>query len=158
VKSRIVYLRPLQVAYIRRVGPYAVSAKQAWERVFQICEEKGVRAAAGPGYGLLRDDPHQAGPDKARYDACIALKPELGLDLAGVFGVQTLPGGAFLRVNFKGDPSEAGSVLSRLYRAEAHERGLRVDTNRPFLEIYPVDPGSIDVTEVKMDLCVPVAI
>ena len=150
------YLRPLSVVFVRSTGPYEKSAIDAWSRMLGWLDDNEMRATLDVGIGFMRDNPSEVGPFLRRYDACVAVRPGVGPDLAAGIGRQTLPGGAFAAYSHVGSHVEIPRLFSQLHRDWVPRRGLSVDYGRPFIEIYKSDPAKIAAGERVTELLVPV--
>lgn len=157
MSNAFVYLRPLNVTFIRVQGPYATAAAEAWERVFHWLDKSGTRRAAGCGYGLMLDDPRTTPAGKCRYDACIEMLDDYHDIISRDFGFRRLPGGAYARRRHVG-PANGGitGVVSSLREEWAPQNGLLIDTKRPVIEIYLDDPAKIAAEKRRVDICLPV--
>ena len=94
MKSNLVYLRPLRVAFVRSTGDYATSSGEAWGRLFSWLEQNGLNTYPGCGYGLFLDDPATVASGDCRYEACIEMSTLPEYRAEGSLQVRTLPGGA----------------------------------------------------------------
>lgn len=87
-----------RVAYLRHIGPYASeSIGPVWGRLMAWAGPRGLLRPGVPGFGVSWDNPEVTPPENCRYDACIAIGPEVdALELAEAgISVQTLPGGLY---------------------------------------------------------------
>ena len=155
---RVTYrcIRPLTVVYVRALGPYAASSREAWTVMNEWLSRRQVRFRAKQGYGYFRDNPRLTAPELLRYDACVPVTFGLEPPTGGEVAVQTLPGGVYAVHTHVGSYAEAGEVLSRLHREVVPKRGLSPDYDRPFLAIYLNDPALTREVHRRTELCVPV--
>ncbi|MBZ2172267.1 GyrI-like domain-containing protein [Nitratidesulfovibrio sp. SRB-5] len=87
-----------RVAYLRHIGPYAgETIGPVWGRLMAWAGQRGLMRPGVPGFGVSWDNPEVTPPENCRYDACIAIGPEVdALELAEAgISVQTLPGGLY---------------------------------------------------------------
>ncbi len=87
-----------RVAYLRHIGPYASETiGPVWGRLRAWAGQCGLLRPGVPGFGVSWDNPEVTPPEYCRYDACIAIRPEVdALELAEAgISVQTLPGGLY---------------------------------------------------------------
>ena len=152
----IVYLRPLNVAACRKVGPYAESSAAAWSKVFAWLNGTGMIRQIGTGYGLLLDDPRQTPPEKCRYEACVELLDEARGVVPPEFNVRRLPGGAYARQRHLGGTVGLAQTISKLRSEWVPQYGVIVDTRRPVIEIYLDNPDLVPVERQRVDVCMPV--
>lgn len=158
MNTSLVYLRPVQVAYVRVRGPYAVSSAQAWEKMLAWLDAHMIRNVVERGFGLAHDDPRCVDQRALRYDACVQIPVDTMPDAFREFSVQTLPGGAFARRRYVGPHSGIRDEFHNMRSTWAPARGLALDNKRPFVEIYLDDPLRCPPNELRTDLCIPVMI
>lgn len=158
MSNAFVYLRPLNLTFIRAQGPYAEASAEAWARVFDWLDKSGHRQSAGCGYGLMLDDPRTTPPEKCRYDACIEMADGFQDSISREFGFRRLPGGAYARRRHIG-PAEGGvtGLVATLRDQWAPQNGLLIDTKRPVIEIYLDNPAKVPAEKRRIDICLPVA-
>lgn len=153
----VVYMRPMAVAYVRRIGPHAEAGPEAWDKLKSWLEIKGLRRRVSCGYGLARHNHRLVGNVTAQrcYDACCELpdgaehEPSAGVDR------QMLPGGAFLRMRLRSGLASIGPAFTALCHEHAPRLCLAPDPTRPLVEVYfDNKPGSTE--EFRVDLCLPV--
>lgn len=156
MKSNLVYLRPLRVAYMRSTGDYAHSSGEAWERMFHWLAHNGLNTYPGCGYGLYLDDPATvAGPD-CRYEACIEMSTLPEHRAQGSLQVRKLPGGAYVRERYIGCYSTMGEKALKVRRGWSSTGGLALDERRPVVQIFLDDPRRNVAAELRSDVCMPV--
>lgn len=155
----VVYMKPRQVAYVRRTGLYRDSSVQAWDAMMTWATRNGVRQLLTCAYGLTLENSDSGSSEGCRYDACIELPAGFPPGNASALSVQTLPGGAFARVRHLGPYSEANSSV-RMLREQwlAQQPNLKLDRRRPVMIIYLDDPMLRAAETLRCDVCVPVAI
>ncbi len=154
--SGFVYLRPLNMAYIRAQGPYARSAHEAWDKVFKWLDDTGMRASVGTRYGLMLDDPSVTAPEKCRYDACIEMIDGYQEWITKDFAYRRLPGGAYARRrHVGGDTLQAATQTLR--EAWAPDNGLVIDPRRPVIQIFLDDSKKVADEKRRFDVLFPVA-
>jgi AraC family transcriptional regulator len=150
------YVRPRTVVYVRRMGPYKTSAREAWRVLTEWLERRGGGVRARRGIGLFRDNPLVTEPDLLRYDACIELMGDVDADPEAGVARQTLPGGVYGVHTHVGSYDQTGWAFSQLHRELLPRRGLTIDYGRPFLAIYLNDPKVTPAVHRRTDLCIPV--
>lgn len=155
-RAGLVYLRPVQVAYFRYQGSYAKSSVDAWAAMFSWLDASGLRAAVGRGYGLQRDNPQEVGLGACRYDACVEVPDGLDPGLLDKVSMQKLPGGAYARTRHVGSYEDVSRVITSMRDGWMSSNQLMIDTRRPIVTIYLVDPKNADTKQLKADVCLPV--
>lgn len=156
MSTGLVYLRPQTVCYVRVRGPYAISAKQAWDKLAAWADVQGIRPSVRNGFGLVRDNPRIKAPADCRYDACIELPDGLIPEEKSGVAMQLLPGGSYARHRHVGGLDGLRQAFGWLAKDWSASRGLMVDANRPLIEIYLKDPKTGAPGSARMDICVPV--
>ena len=157
MSTGLVYLRPLEVAFARRVGPHHSSALAAWEHISEWLAAKNYKPLAPTGFGLVHKTKTLPQIDMPVYDACIELIDPIMIDLVAGIDQCRIPGGAFLRHRHIGGPDTMAEAFRNLRTAEAKRRGLKNDDSRPLIEIYIKNQRDC-TREQRIDLCVPVLI
>lgn len=157
-KAGLVYLRPVPVVFFRLQGPYATTVSAAWDKMFSWLDTHGLRKTAGRGYGLARDNPRIVGHDKCRYDACVEVPADLDPMALEKILTQRLPGGAYARQRHVGQFESIREVVVQMRDNWAPTAGLSIDSRRPIVTIYLADPASVDPSQLKADVCIPVSV
>ena len=158
MKNAVVYLRPWRIAYVRKTGPYESTIPAAWDHMLGWLEKHGLHSPIGRGFGLMRDCPSLVAPDQCRYDACIDLNPFFEERAIRELGVQTLPGGSYVRTRHFGSYDELRPELPRMYETFQTPAGLQIDQRRPLVTIYLDDPRQHGAEDLRADICVPVIV
>lgn len=156
MKSNLVYLRPLRVAYIRSVGPYAQSSAQAWSKMFDWLSNNGLHVFPGCGYGLLLDNQLVTKADECRYDACVEISSMPESRAEGSLQTRKLPGGAYIRDRHIGCYTKMGEKILSVRQDWSQDSGLVIDEKRPLVQIFLDDPRRGDSGQLRSDVCVPV--
>jgi AraC family transcriptional regulator len=150
MECRIEEMKALRAAYVRRLGPYDHSAAEAWE---VLCRWAGPRGLLGPGamlFGLSYDDPETSPAQQLRYDACLAVGPQVKAE--GEVGLMELPAGKVARFHYEGPGEGIIGVYKRIYGDWLPGSGF-VPAPRPPLEIYLKSPED---NHFVLDICLPV--
>jgi AraC family transcriptional regulator len=156
VRLSVRYMRPSSVLYIRATGPYDQSAKVAWDRMRVWIAAQSTIKPVTRGIGFIRDNPDRTGPYLRRYDACVDVAPGLDIDYHAGVARQTLPGGTFVVYTHIGDHGQLPEAFQTLKHAAVPARGLKIDTDRAFMEVYLDDPLRVALHECRTELCVPI--
>lgn len=145
---------PVNVAYLRRVGPYGPGVSRFWMET--VAPWMGTNNLFGrERFGISLDDQFVTQPAKCRYDACVASKP--GEVLTGNPNFKEIPGGRYAALAYEGIGADIVHAWNALLRDWLPKSGLQLDS-RPFFEHYPVD-GKYDpkTGRFSCNICVPVA-
>ena len=154
--TRLIYLRPTQLIYLRETGPYSESIPKAWRRLIDWLDMNGLIKPVGRGYGLAFDNPADVSPGACRYDAAVEMMPELTGQALSELGIATLPGGPYACWRVSGDYTNMRTIMGSIHRDFVPMGGLDVDVNRPIISIYLDNPSRHHASELRADVCVPV--
>ncbi len=157
MKNGLVYLRPTRLAYVRVTGNYEQSIPRAWEQLLRWVDKNGLNSPVGRGYGLARDNPARVGAENCRYDACVQVSPMFEERAMRELGVFTLPAGPYKRIRQAGGYEPICSMMPKLHSDFTAPAELRLDDRRPIVTIYLDDPRRFDASDLRADICVPVA-
>ncbi len=145
---------PVNVAYLRHVGPYGPPVSAFWrEVVAPWMQTNGLFGR--PRYGISHDDPAITAEEKLRYDACV----EVDANFAGTgpYHMTVIPGGKYASMKFRGTVADFTPAWAELMREWLPESGMQLDA-RPMFEYYGADSTFDAKTGVlTCDLCIPVA-
>ena len=152
MKAQIVEIQPINVAFVRHVGPYKECGK-AWEK---LCAWAGPKGYLQPGVqfiGLCYDDPEVTPPDKIRYDACLTVGDDCKPD--GPVGIQAIEGGLYVRTTHEGSYNKLYETYADLCGRWIAQNNLEI-RSLPSFEVYLNDPNSTPEAELLTDIHVPV--
>ena len=81
-------MEAVEIAYLRRTGPYGPENRQLMERLKAFLKERGRMGSGTVLLGIALDDPSRTPPDRCRYDAGIIIREgeRLPLDTRRVRG------------------------------------------------------------------------
>ena len=151
---RLKSLEPVDVAYLRHVGPYGAAIANFWiEDVAPWMKANGLLQAAR--YGISHDDPSVTAPEKCRYDACV--EAPATLVLSGHAQRIVLPGGRYATLEYQGSAESVGDAWASLLRDWLPSSGLQMD-HRPCFEYYP--PERVEDqsrSAFACEICIPVS-
>ena len=145
---------PVNVAYLRHVGPYGEAVRSFWEN--QVTPWMAANNLLGRTcFGVSHDDPGITAPSQCRYDACVEV-PE-GSALVGGGFLTTIPGGRYGVLEFEGSLAEIGEAWTALMRDWLPASGLKLDA-RPCFEHYrPASCRDRQPGIFSCEICIPVA-
>lgn len=137
-------METVDIAYLRRTGPYGPENRRLMERLKAFLRERG---GMGPGtvlLGIALDDPAETPADRCRYDVGIVLRAgeRLPLDTRRVRGGRYA---VFEIPHTEGAVSRFWGELGRL------TAGLPVDRASPVLERYSAEKVALH----RCEFCVP---
>ena len=153
MKVTMIDRQPVQVAYLRHVGPYGQPISDFWRNtVYPWMVANNLLGQAR--YGISHDDPGITAPDKCRYDACAEVPS--GFVATSKSLTTTIPGGKYAVTRFRGTGPEAAQAWAALLRDWLPASGMQLDA-RPFFEYYPTDATYDPSTGAfECDLCIPI--
>lgn len=152
--TRLIEMRPIEIAFLRHIGPYHLVDGGMWGRVRERLAELD-RSTDGLPVGIGHDAPHITPPEQLRFDAGWTivgdLPPECGL------GQQTIAGGTYALTTYVGPFHRVGEAYA-LISQRLMARAGHVDFGEgPPVEWYRT--GSIDEEAYlnQVDIAFPVA-
>lgn len=128
----LVTVKPIDVAFIRHVGPYEAVDDSIWVELSRWAERRGL---GGPRVfiGIGHDAPGITDPDKLRFDA--ALPVDGPFRSAGAVGHQRLPAGRYATATHVGPYSTLTAAHRRLFERVGRLKGV-LPAGLPILEMY----------------------
>ena len=153
-ETRVRRLRPLQLLFVRHIGPYEAVPAALWDDL----PAAAVRLGAGTDghlVGIAHDAPGITDPSRLRFDAGLVVhrRPLVTADASGI-GFETIEGGTFAITTHIGPyesiPAAYDSIVERL-RAMAPRIEI---VGVPSIELYHttrIDPlGRLNQTEIAI--------
>lgn len=156
MQDGLVYLRPVQVAYLRTNTVRRDAARALWDDLRTILKDQGVVDQVDRLYGLAHGpeqfpeataDPH--------YVACVGIVPGLKLSPKSQLQAMTLPGGAYMRQRVFGSDGDVAGGFGDLCDISNAHHDIKLDQIRPLVEIH-IGDGLRTAVDHKIELCVPV--
>ncbi len=154
--TRLVEMRPQEIAFLRHIGPYSQVDGNSWATIRERLRELGLWSDGLP-VGIGHDGPDITPPEHLRFDAGWTidrdLPPECGL------GQQTIPGGTYAVTTYVGPfallGAAYGAIGKRLMR-HAHYIAFGSGDVGSSVEWYRT--GSIDENHFlnQIDISFPV--
>jgi len=156
VRIKFAYLRPTPVLHYRAMGPYDQSVKEAWGTLLGWLDAHDLRKLGPRAFGVIHDCSRSTDAAALRYDACVELVP--GLRAEPDLGIvrRVTPGGAYAQGFLEGCYGQISEGFRYMCSQWAEAEKLRIDTSRPFMEIYLNDPATTPKAEWLTQLCVPI--
>jgi AraC family transcriptional regulator len=150
--TKVLSLRPAQVAFIRHVGPY----EEVPETLFDALADWADRhALPGPRVwmGIGHDAPGVTPLSQLRFDAALVVPQPFAPE--GRIGCQTLPGGEFAVTTHAGPydtlPEAYGAIFPRAAALPGYQFiGL------PAIEVYHTARVNVQYHLNHTDICLPV--
>jgi len=148
---QIMTIKPMRVAFMRHVGPYA-EVGATWDRLLPWLGKEGLLGGDTQCIGICHDDPEVTPPDRIRYDACVTVDERFAP--AGDIGIQTIPGGEYAVVTHFGSYSKLGETYANLLGIWLPRSGWTLRFT-PCFEVYLNDPGSTEPEDLLTDIYAP---
>jgi AraC family transcriptional regulator len=147
-------LQPVEVAFIRHLGPYIEADVTSFDRLIGWAKAQGLYWGRNLLIGIGHDDPGITEPEKVRFDACIEV-PNAGQP-EGEIGFQTVPGGLFAVTSYVGP---FGPTMLDAYAAmmrNLHQEDRYRIIGLPAIEIYRMQTINPDYFLNQTDIHIPV--
>jgi AraC family transcriptional regulator len=149
-------LPPMQVAYLRHIGPFQGDSA-LFERLFgRLCNWAGPRGLIRPDskfISIYHDSPDITEAEKLRLDVAVTI-PE-GTQVDGEIGKQTLEGGPYAVTRVKIRPEQYMDAWDALLGDWLPGSGYQPD-DRPCFEIMLNDPGTDPEGLHHVEMCMAV--
>ncbi len=142
---------PMEVAYVRHVGPY-IECGTAWEKLCTHLAPLGLLGGQAKMVGLSHDDPDVTPAEKIRYDACITLDEDFSP--TEEVGVKTIAGGEYAVTTHFGPYEKLSETYAQLCGEWLLTCG-RTAANQPCFEVYLNDPESTAPEDLVTDIYLP---
>ena len=141
----------MRVVFLRHVGPYD-TVGSTWMRLVNWAWPKGLLGPATAFIGICHDDPEITEPDKLRYDAAIAVPPQV--EPQGEIGVRDLQAGDYGVAIHRGPYHRLGDTYARLCGEWLPASGREL-CSAPSLEIYLNSPQNTAPEDLLTKVCLP---
>jgi len=126
-------LKDTEVLCVKKTGPYAESAKEAWVALTEFTGPKNLHTDDTKFIGICYDDPGATPAEEIRYDACITYSGDV--ELTGDVAKQTISGGKYAVFLHKGPYEKVGEVYDFIYKEWLPQNGHEIN-DEPCLELY----------------------
>ncbi len=153
MEARVEEFKPMNVAFIRHVGPYA-ECHSAWEK---LCGHPAVAQTFGPDtlcIGLCYDDPDVTEADKIRLDVCVTVPADF--QPGDGINVQQIEGGKYAVLTHRGSYDGLHDCYRWLYGTWLPDSGYETKGSHS-MEIYRNNPDETPEEDCLTDICVPLA-
>jgi DNA gyrase inhibitor GyrI len=155
--TRVKFIPPVKLAYLRVCGPYAQSSTAAWHAMIAWLEERKHQLRPVRGYGLAHDDPRNVPTGELRYDAAVRLPATWAAVDELTMRVCTFDGGSYAVRRYRGSYEDVGAAVSDAREKWLPNEGLFIDPARPVLSIFHDDPRTTPQHAQRTDICMPVS-
>ncbi|MCT4628215.1 GyrI-like domain-containing protein [Halodesulfovibrio sp.] len=151
MKVVIEKLPDIRVAAVREIGPYTISAPQAWNQLSLWIAKNNMLSQHSIFLGL-RHDSSIVPKDQRRYDATVSV-PEDCI-ISGIAEERYVSGGEFAMYTHQGKFDTLEEAWSKLYWEWLPSSG-RIPADKPDIEIYLSDTTFSADKEILTRLLLP---
>jgi len=149
------HLPPMQVAFLRHVGPYD-SVGPTWGRLMMWAGGKGLLSGMTGILGVIHDDPEITAPANQRYDAAVILRHADVLP-DGEIGVQQIGPGEYAVAQHRGPYEKLVDTYARMCGEWLPESGYEL-LAAPALEFYRNSPMDSAPENLLTDIYLPLEV
>ena len=150
--TKVVRLRPMHLAFIRHVGPYAAVPNTIFDELAAWAATKhGLGQTIWMGIG--HDAPASTPPHQLRFDAAVVVSAPFAPE--GHIGYQQLSGGEFAVTTHVGPFDTLPAAYAAIFPRVMALPGYQV-LGLPAIEIYHTAVVNIDGQLNHTDICLPV--
>jgi len=149
---RFVKRKPVRVSFVRRTGPYAESAPEAWQVLMRTLAWSVWLHFPAEMIGICHDDPDITAAEHLRYDACLRFRRSVAPQ--GEVEERWLPGGRYAVFLHRGPHVDLPLTYERIYGAWLPEGNERL-TESPAFEVYLDRPGNVAPEKLRTLVHVP---
>ena len=149
---RFVNRPPVRVVFVRRTGPYAESAPEAWQVLMKTLAWRVWLHFPAEMMGVCHDDPEITAAENLRYDACLRFR--LRAAPRGDLEERCLPGGRHAVFLHQGPHAELPATYARIYDAWLPAGRERLGES-PAFEVYLDQPGRVPTEKLRTLIHLP---
>jgi len=153
---RIEKLAPLEVAYVRRTGPYQGMAPvyaEAFGALVRWAQPQGLVKPDSVYVSIAHDDARITPEAQHRISVCLVVPPET--EASGEVGRMTVDGGTFAVCRFEVDDTEYAEAWQAVMAGWLPESGYEPDNVLPY-ERFDATLQAATPGKQVVDICVPV--
>ncbi len=149
---RYVYRPEIQVSFIRKTGPYAKAAAEAWRELMGTISWREWLRFPREMIGICHDDPDITEEEKLRYDAGLRFRLK-GTPAKGV-SERRLRRGRFAEFLHVGSYESLPGTYARIYGAWLPDSGKRLAED-PAVEVYLDHPDRVPPESLRTLILLP---
>ena len=154
MKPEIRTIPEQKVLFVRKTGPYAKAASEAWSALMKFAYSHRLMSKDTKGIGISHDSPDITPENNIRYDACItvtgAVKPE------GEVGMQKIGGGKYAVFLHSGPYEKFSETYNTIFSQWLPESGVKL-RGAPCFEVYlNRDPRRTKPERLRTEICIPI--
>jgi len=153
-ETAIETLPPIRLAATRHLGDY-LKIDEAFQRVFMWNARSAAVQGAPRMVGIFHDDPHTVETDRLQSDAGLVIESDMPVDGHEIRAID-VSGGRYAVLAFKGPYAELQRGYDWLFTTWLPESGQEAGEG-PVYEEYLNDPTCTPPTELRTNICLPLA-
>ncbi len=113
-KEKIVRFQQRRVAYVRHKG-YDKSIKNAWFRLLEFCDNRGISIEDSEMIGLHHSNPNIVDKKDCHYVACMTIKDDMRIYPDSRVGIMTIPSILTAKFSLKGKYGDLIGYMDYIY-------------------------------------------
>jgi len=155
--TKVVYLKPCELAVVTSVGPYQISEKNAWCELFEWLDIGQHHEPNGLGFGLNSVVPGRTQNSIGSYTAGVRVPRSWTEADWESIQQRTFSGGAYMLRENIATYDEVAEFLFKTTEQAMPRVGLYFDSARPVLSLHRHDPRVVASGQPTVDMCIPVS-
>ena len=145
---------PQPVLFVRENGTYPEAAPKAWAKLMRFARTMNLVDEETLRFAIAYDDPDITEASQLRYDACIAVSPEVAAE--GDVGRQTLAGGRYAIFLHQGPYRLLETTCSRVFGEWLPTSDHRLRDAPCLTRPLDLDPPSVRPEDLRTEYWVPI--
>lgn len=147
---------PLEVAYVRYVGPYQGNESlfnDLWSRLCRWAGPRNLIRQDTKFLSVYHDNPDITDEDKLRVSVCLSVPANTKTE--GEIGRMVIPGGRYAFSRFRINADQFGECWNAVYAHWLPQSGYQPEDG-PCFELYLNDPKNDPEGKFEFYICIPV--
>lgn len=150
VNTKIEYMPPYKIAYIRKIGPYGSENVETMQKLKNWVKENGLLDEESIILGIPQDNPNTTKPQYCRYDTCFVLSDDKALN-GNEVKVGKIIGGKHCVFEIEHTAEAMHKAWNEIF-PELKHLGYQLDETRPIIERYL----AAMVNKHLCEICIPI--
>lgn len=150
MNTKIEYIPPYKIAYIRRIGPYGSQNVETMQKLKNWAKENGLFNEESIILGIPQDDPNTTKPQNCRYDTCLVI-PDDRFFNGNEVEVDKIMGGKHCVFEIEHTAEAMRKAWNEIFPEMIH-LGYELDKTRPIIERYL----TAMVNKHQCEICIPI--
>ena len=144
-------IEPIQVAYMRHIGPYE-ELDQHWAKFFVWVIQNDIDFDNARVIGIAHDNPHITPHDELRFDACVSVDKQF--QLSGEVELQEIEGGDYAILTHQGPYEGLSERMNWLFNEWLPGSGRELRGDPCFMD-YRNSPMNTPQEKLLTDIYLP---